>query len=159
MGQLTRNLLDLSPDNVVFYVGGYPDDFTVNMPFFSPSVIGFCVMSSLILGSFTYLLISFVFSFFSHQSHSTIPNTMAALSSPPLMTDLLVCTTFRMRLTSTQKPLARGKLSTCEWFDAYVLINNVSTKKKTLLLFLFAQTTHSVRDRLLSRHWLRQSPA
>ncbi|XP_056118519.1 laminin subunit alpha-3 [Rhinichthys klamathensis goyatoka] len=28
LGQLTRNLLDLSPDNVVFYVGGYPDDFT-----------------------------------------------------------------------------------------------------------------------------------
>ncbi|KAK7158531.1 hypothetical protein R3I94_004991 [Phoxinus phoxinus] len=28
LGQLTRNLLNLSPDNVVFYVGGYPDDFT-----------------------------------------------------------------------------------------------------------------------------------
>lgn len=34
LGELTRNLLDLNPDNVVFYVGGYPDDFTVNMPFF-----------------------------------------------------------------------------------------------------------------------------
>ncbi|KAK9979950.1 hypothetical protein ABG768_013353 [Culter alburnus] len=28
LGELTRNLLDLNPDNVVFYVGGYPDDFT-----------------------------------------------------------------------------------------------------------------------------------
>ncbi|XP_059420163.1 laminin subunit alpha-3-like [Carassius carassius] len=28
LGELTRNLLDLSPDKVVFYVGGYPDDFT-----------------------------------------------------------------------------------------------------------------------------------
>ncbi|XP_059358543.1 laminin subunit alpha-3 [Carassius carassius] len=27
-GELTQNLLDLSPDKVVFYVGGYPDDFT-----------------------------------------------------------------------------------------------------------------------------------
>ncbi|XP_073705589.1 laminin subunit alpha-3 [Garra rufa] len=27
LGQLTRNLLDLSPEKVVFYVGGYPDDF------------------------------------------------------------------------------------------------------------------------------------
>ncbi|XP_016319957.1 laminin subunit alpha-3 [Sinocyclocheilus anshuiensis] len=27
LGELTRNLLDLSPDKVVFYVGGYPDDF------------------------------------------------------------------------------------------------------------------------------------
>ncbi|KAK2901448.1 hypothetical protein Q8A67_009563 [Cirrhinus molitorella] len=26
-GKLTRDLLDLSPENVVFYVGGYPDDF------------------------------------------------------------------------------------------------------------------------------------
>ncbi|XP_050984082.1 laminin subunit alpha-3 [Labeo rohita] len=26
-GQLTHNLLDLSPEKVVFYVGGYPDDF------------------------------------------------------------------------------------------------------------------------------------
>ncbi|XP_055074065.2 laminin subunit alpha-3 isoform X1 [Misgurnus anguillicaudatus] len=26
-GDLIRNLLDLSPDDVVFYVGGYPDDF------------------------------------------------------------------------------------------------------------------------------------
>ncbi|XP_067309522.1 laminin subunit alpha-3 [Pseudorasbora parva] len=28
LGDLTRNLLDLSPADVVFYVGGYPDDFT-----------------------------------------------------------------------------------------------------------------------------------
>ncbi|XP_016103083.1 laminin subunit alpha-3 [Sinocyclocheilus grahami] len=27
LGELTHNLLDLSPDKVVFYVGGYPDDF------------------------------------------------------------------------------------------------------------------------------------
>nr|XP_696031.6 laminin subunit alpha-3 [Danio rerio] len=27
-GDLTRNLLDLQPDDVVFYVGGYPDNFT-----------------------------------------------------------------------------------------------------------------------------------
>ncbi|KAI7810207.1 putative laminin subunit alpha-3, partial [Triplophysa rosa] len=27
MGELSRNLLDLSASNVVFYVGGYPDDF------------------------------------------------------------------------------------------------------------------------------------
>uniref|UniRef100_A0A9J8A9T4 Si:ch211-241e1.3 n=2 Tax=Cyprinus carpio TaxID=7962 RepID=A0A9J8A9T4_CYPCA len=27
LGELTRNLLDLSSDKVVFYVGGYPDDF------------------------------------------------------------------------------------------------------------------------------------
>ncbi|KAM6948734.1 laminin subunit alpha-3-like [Aplochiton taeniatus] len=27
-GQLAQNLLDLNPSNVVFYVGGYPDDFT-----------------------------------------------------------------------------------------------------------------------------------
>lgn len=35
LGEVTRNLLDLSPDNMVFYVGGYPDDFTVNALFFS----------------------------------------------------------------------------------------------------------------------------
>ncbi|XP_051553427.1 laminin subunit alpha-3 [Myxocyprinus asiaticus] len=28
LGQLTRNLLDLRPDIMVFYVGGYPDSFT-----------------------------------------------------------------------------------------------------------------------------------
>lgn len=171
LGEVTRNLLDLSPDNVVFYVGGYPDDFTVNA-FFSPSVNGFCVMISLILGSFwipVYLLSPFVFAFFSHQTHSTMANTLAALSSPPLMTNSSVYTTLRMRLISTKKPLARGKLSTCEWFDAYVLIlNNILTitpimhfiklKEKNLLLFLFAQTKHAVRFRILSRHWLCQSP-
>lgn len=45
LGELTRNLLDLSPDKVVFYVGGYPDDFNVNMHFFSP--IGLCVIMAL----------------------------------------------------------------------------------------------------------------
>lgn len=34
LGELTRNLLDLRPDKVVFYVGGYPDDFRVNMHIF-----------------------------------------------------------------------------------------------------------------------------
>ena len=29
-GQLAKNLLDLDPRDVVFYVGGYPNDFTVS---------------------------------------------------------------------------------------------------------------------------------
>lgn len=30
MGDDNKNLLDLSPSDVVFYVGGYPDNFTVS---------------------------------------------------------------------------------------------------------------------------------
>lgn len=68
-------------------------------------------------------------------------NTLAALSSPPLMTNLSVCTTLRMRLISTQKPLARGKLSMCEWFDAYVLtINNILTI--TPIMFITSPHLH-----------------
>lgn len=29
-GEETQNLLDLSPSDIVFYVGGYPDNFTVS---------------------------------------------------------------------------------------------------------------------------------
>lgn len=29
-GEESKNLLDLSPSDVVFYVGGYPDNFTVS---------------------------------------------------------------------------------------------------------------------------------
>lgn len=29
-GEESKNLLDISPSDVVFYVGGYPDNFTVS---------------------------------------------------------------------------------------------------------------------------------
>lgn len=31
-GEGSKNLLDLSPSDVVFYVGGYPANFTVSSP-------------------------------------------------------------------------------------------------------------------------------
>lgn len=101
LGELTRNLLDLSPDDVVFYVGGYPDDFTVNMHFFSPSVTGFCVIFNSWFIFNMYLLRPFVFAFFSHLPHSTMANTRVALNFPPSMTNLSVFTTLRMQLILT----------------------------------------------------------
>lgn len=51
-------------------------------------------------------------------------NTRAALNFPPSMTNLSVSTILRMQLILTWKPLARGKLSMCEWCDDYVLISS-----------------------------------
>lgn len=31
IGEENKNLLDLSPDDIVFYVGGYPSNFTVSI--------------------------------------------------------------------------------------------------------------------------------
>ncbi len=50
LGELTRNLLDLRPDKVVFYVGGYPDDFRVNMHIFFLSYM-------IVLGEVTFLMV------------------------------------------------------------------------------------------------------
>lgn len=51
-------------------------------------------------------------------------NTRAALNFPPSMTNISVSTTLRMQLILTWKPLARGKLSMCEWCGDYVLISS-----------------------------------
>lgn len=70
-------------------------------------------------------------------------NTRAALNLPPSMTNLSVFTTLRKQLILTWKPLARGKLSMCEWCDDYVLINsNILTITAIMLitsLYLFVQ--------------------
>lgn len=80
-GEVDKNLLDLSPGDIVFYVGGYPTNFTVSIQeqgietsYDSVVVQYLCSLGFMKIFLFLLLL--------SHQNLSISPCTKAALSSP-----------------------------------------------------------------------------
>lgn len=90
LGELSRNLLDLSASDMVFYVGGYPDDFKVLkfLSFFTSS------RTSMISVKIMTLLFE---CFCSHPLHSAMANIKAASSFPPSTRNSSACTTLKMQ--------------------------------------------------------------
>ncbi|CAG07616.1 unnamed protein product, partial [Tetraodon nigroviridis] len=108
IGDDSKNLLDLSPGDVVFYVGGYPANFTVSkskQKHYHHNV-GPCLTSCSCNVFLCLLLI------LSLQIPSTYPCMTAASSSSPLMIKPSVFTTSEPGTRSTCRLRAKGGLST-----------------------------------------------
>lgn len=108
IGDDSKNLLDLSPGDVVFYVGGYPANFTVSkskQKHYHHNV-GPCLTSCSCNVFLCLLLI------LSLQIPSTYPCMTAASSSSPLTIKPSVFTTSAPGTRSTCRLRAKGGLST-----------------------------------------------
>lgn len=106
-GANEKNLLDLTPGDIVFYVGGYPSNFTV-----SSERIGTEIIS---VGFFYVLLRPFAFLLlYSRRRPSTTPCTRAALSSPLLTTKSSVFITSKTPRRSIRRLRARGMMAMIE---------------------------------------------
>lgn len=110
-GKGIENLLDLSPNDIVFYVGGYPDNFTVSsQTHYQPSI---CLIIGNSFCNTTILLtrMSFVNTILLLLSHQVLLNTRstkAALSSPPLTTKLSASIISKRQRKSIRRLHARG---------------------------------------------------
>lgn len=120
-GDENQNLLDLSPSDVVFYVGGYPANFTVSKSELKKKKKkGQCrrnVSPCLTSCGFNALLCLLLF-LFSLQILSNFPCTMAASSSSPLMIKPSVFTTSAPGTRSTCRLRAKGDLTPC-WLGPF----------------------------------------
>lgn len=78
-GEVGKNLLDLSPSDIVFYVGGYPTNFTVSS---QEQGIETSYDSVVVQYLCSFMKIFLFLLLLSHQDLSISPCTKAALSSP-----------------------------------------------------------------------------
>lgn len=102
-GDESKNLLDLSPSDIVFYVGGYPSNFTVSSKEIMTTMFSLCY-------PFYFSIIPLaVFLLLSRQILSTTQCTRAALSSPRLTTKSSVSIISKRRRRSIQRRHARGR--------------------------------------------------
>jgi len=104
-GEDGKNLLDISPSDVVFYVGGYPDGFAVSNKEIRTAIRIFIFSErGVLLKPFSALLL------LSCQllSATATPSTRAALSSSPLTTRSSVSTISKRQRTSMRRFHARG---------------------------------------------------
>lgn len=136
-GELTRNLLNLDPSDIVFYVGGYPSNFTVSTWLHNNTLVWHWLKITFFSDWFEAFLTSYNIwkcCFDSLQPPSTTPTIRDASSCPPSMTDSSVCTTLRRLSRSTWRLHARGWFRATEsqmsYWQEIMLLDQRTTKTK-----------------------------
>lgn len=120
-GSENKNLLELTPNDFVFYVGGYPADFTVSS--MQKSQLQFC-------WTHKGFVKSFLFFFLSHHRLSSSPSTMVASSSSLLTIKSSVSITSKRWRTSRHLH-ARGRAVSFENLRLFFCVFTVRVQSET----------------------------